>query len=640
MEKKGENSKKTSNKYLSFIAIILIVILFIFFVTNFISNKNNNKDIKSVKRVLKSDYSYLECIDSYCNGFVAIKGDKLKEYTVELYNVDGKKVASYKEKYNSKSKSSKTPYQLTDNYFIMRTINNDDSNDVKFSIVNSKGKDMYQTSNPLKVINKNFISMEDSETGEYSILDKKGTELYNTISSIDTYMDGKYIEFKIDDTYTIINEDGERVLNNYKVAKTIEDNSSNVLYFIVKDVKNNMYYYFDIDKNEVVGDGFISYKKADKSGEFIITKVLNDKRENYLLKSDGKQTKYEEKLSDSDIVLQVKEKVDSNSYYLYENSISKKDQKNVLVDNKNDKSFGVLNLDTNKYTKIYSYDLNNSYYYSTVDKLNDSNSDLYLKIYCSKNNCSTPRTIIYDFEHMKEIYKIEDSNLVVSDYIQYENGYKVIRYSTSSSDTEYKGKYVLYDSNGKELLKTSDRPIVIDQKLIFGNEYDYSLALYSSKENKVISKEDASIITIANKKLYKYKDEDGNVVICNLSGKKLVTSKSDYLKYSSSNIVYLDDNIVNIYDVKKDKVRKYKLKSNEKINDGSGEIIPPYRGAIFINNSSDKYIKVINSKAKVVKKIKNAEINTVEINEKNNNIFIIVKENSKTGNLYGLYIAK
>ena len=59
-----------------------------------------------------------------------------------------------------------------------------------------------------------------------------------------------------------------------------------------------------------------------------------------------------------------------------------------------------------------------------------------------------------------------------------------------------------------------------------------------------------------------------------------------------------------------------------------------------LQNSSDKYIKVINFKGSQIKKMKNIEISSVEFNEDNDKAFIIVKKNTKEGALYGLYVAE
>lgn len=626
--------EESNNKNLIVILVIVVAaILLILGVINMLGKNGNTNNIKSVKRVLKAKYVDVECIDSYCNGLVAIKGDKLSKYTVELYNAEGKKVASYKEKYSSASKSTKTPYQMTDSYFITRIMNNENVKDVKYSINNKKGKELYSTNNRLTVLNDNFVLMEKND--KYTILDIKGKELYSDISDIDTFYDDKYISFKIDDTYTILDEKGDKVLNNYKIAKEVKTVDDKTAYFVVKDIKESVYYYYDVNKNKIIGDSFESYRTSENDGELIITKQVNDSKEKYILSKDGKQEKQEE----VDLT-EVKEKVNSDAYFLYSTSVMKKDQKNVIVDNKAQKSLGILNLESDKFTPLYSYKSDKSYFYSTVSKIGNSD-DMYLKITCSEYSCDTYKTIVFNMKNSKEIYRIEDENLVVSDYSLYESGYNVVKYSSSTKNEKYKNKYVLYDKNNKELYVSSNRIVLIDKKLEFGNDVKSSLTLYSAKDKKALNEESsASIITISNNKLYKYTDKNDNVIICDEDGKTIINTKKDNLKYSSTNIIYLEDEKLYIYDASKNKMNKYKLKNNEKINDSTGSIIAPYRGSVFVNNSTDKYIKVLNSKANVIKKIKGVELSEVKSNPKTGNVFIITKGTNKTGNVYGLYIAK
>lgn len=70
------------------------------------------------------------------------------------------------------------------------------------------------------------------------------------------------------------------------------------------------------------------------------------------------------------------------------------------------------------------------------------------------------------------------------------------------------------------------------------------------------------------------------------------------------------------------------------------EVLLVHIEAIFVNNSSDKYIKIINFKGNQIKKIKNLEISSVELNKDNDKAFIIVKKNTNEGSLYGLYVAE
>ena len=43
---------------------------------------------------------------------MAIEGDKLTKYKVVLFNVDGEKVADYKEVYNANLKETEVPYAI------------------------------------------------------------------------------------------------------------------------------------------------------------------------------------------------------------------------------------------------------------------------------------------------------------------------------------------------------------------------------------------------------------------------------------------------------------------------------------------------------------------------------------------------
>ena len=71
-------------------------------------------------------------------------------------------------------------------------------------------------------------------------------------------------------------------------------------------------------------------------------------------------------------------------------------------------------------------------------------------------------------------------------------------------------------------------------------------------------------------------------------------------------------------------------------NNNNLEKINPYKNAIYINNTSEKYIKIVNNKGKTIKKIDDVTINKVAENG-SSNVVIIVK-NSK--NKYGLLIGE
>ena len=639
----SEVKEKTTNKndnikklILVFVGLVIVGLVVGSIVTLFRSD-----DIKSVKRILKSKFYNIECLDSYCNTVMAEEGDKLKVSKVYLLDKDGKVVAKYKNKYNANDKYSRKPYQAAKNYFIMKQSNITDNKVVGYTINAKNGKELYKTKNILNVLTNNYVLMKEDKT--YTILDKKGKEIYNNIKDYKTYNNGEIIYINIDDQYILLNSKGEQILNGYTVQKEVVNEKNEPLFLVVKDVKNSVYQYFNIKKGQVEGDVFENYVSSTNVGELIITKSDNGKKMKYTLGANGKQVLIENSFVKVDLVNELSEKIDTNRYNIYSSSLYTKNQNIILVDDKENKELGILNVDQKKFTKIYSYKKDAYSINSSVTKLNIDDDNAYLQISCNVYNCDKVKTYIYDMKNNEVLYKLEDNSLLAQKYTQYEDGYKMIKYSYSSSNTEYKGLYVLYDAKNKELFKSKKEIIVIDKEKKFGSDYPSSLILYSAKQKKALNSETslANVITINDKKLFKYTDSNNYTVILNERGKEALKVKSgNYLKYSNTSVIYLDEKVVNIYDINTFKTRKYKLKNNEKLNDGLGEMIPPYRGTIFINNSTDNYIKVVNSRGKVLKTIKKAQINSVYQNNKNRNVFIIVKSKGKTGNLYGLYLAK
>lgn len=474
------------------------------------------------------------------------------------------------------------------------------------------------------------------EKNSYSILNKKGKTIYNNISDIDEYLDGKYIAVKINDTYSILDSKGEKVLTNYSISKVVTDEDDKELYAIVKNTVDDVYNYYSFSKGEIIGDSFISYRTGENDYELIITKKENDNNVKYTLSKNGKQTK----AKDTDqIAKKIKEQIDTNKYTLYSDSVYDENQKNVLVTNTEEKSVGVLNIKSKEYKAIYAYKQNKSYYYSTVSDIDSNDKDnAILKISCSESYCDTKQTVIYDMKNNKSLYKSEGIN--VSDYKEYDGGYKVIDFSSDKSN-KYGSKNVVFDKNNKELEVSENDITIIDKKLIVGKESSYSMSLYSVKNNKMISDKKVKRVEINDKVVYKYTDSSDNTIILDSNGKEVIkVSDSDYITLNKDHYVYVKDNVLYTYNITKEKTYKYKLKDNEKLNDASGSVISPYRNAIFVNNSSDKYIKIINFKGNQIKKIKNLEISSVELNKDNDKAFIIVKKNTNEGSLYGLYVAE
>ena len=80
------------------------------------------------------------------------------------------------------------------------------------------------------------------------------------------------------------------------------------------------------------------------------------------------------------------------------------------------------------------------------------------------------------------------------------------------------------------------------------------------------------------------------------------------------------------------------MKDSEKMNDASGSMISPYKQTLVINNSTEKYVKVINFNGKVLKKIDNVELSKFKTNDEAEKAFLIVKKTKNNKDLYGLYV--
>ena len=74
------------------------------------------------------------------------------------------------------------------------------------------------------------------------------------------------------------------------------------------------------------------------------------------------------------------------------------------------------------------------------------------------------------------------------------------------------------------------------------------------------------------------------------------------------------------------------------MNDASGSMISPYKQTLVINNSTEKYVKVINFNGKVLKKIDNVELSKFKTNDEVEKAFLIVKKTKNNKDLYGLYV--
>lgn len=619
-------------KLIKILCAIAVVLLIALIIKIFVFKPGTSRN--GVSKLLDTKYDSISCIDYDCNGFMAIEGDKLTKYKVVLFNVDGEKVADYKEVYNANLKETEVPYAIGKDFYLTSITSLSKLSASGYNMKNKKGKVIYSSEKSIELLNNYLVITTDKETSKKIIVDKKGKVLYSNISDYESYFNGKIIEIEIDNTYALLNELGEKFLSDYSISKIVKDEDEKYLYAVVKNEKDKVYNYFDLLKAKIVGDSFSSYSAGDEVGTLVITKKENEKSVKYLLTKDGKQTKLETEettTSSDDFYKDFKDKVDTDTYSIFSGSLYSKDQENIIVNNKVEKSMGVYNVNTKEYKELYKYAQDKSYFYSSVYNVKNSDENgLVLRFICT-TSCDQNESLVYDVKNNKELYRYEGENHITS-YAEYENGYKVIGLSNSTD------KYTVLDKDNKNLYSSKKVVLILDSELVLGDKPSYSAILYSSKDNKVINENTVSIIDDYKNMLYKYSDET-NTYILDKDGKEIIkVNKNDYLKNIDNYYIYIANNKINIYDIDKNKTNSYTMKDSEKMNDASGSMISPYKQTLVINNSTEKYVKVINFNGKVLKKIDNVELSKFKTNDEAEKAFLIVKKTKNNKDLYGLYV--
>lgn len=626
----GKNSKEkeivsmTKKQKILFVIALIIIILMVYLI---LTNKKID-GITKVNKIFDEKYYDVKCINKKCDYIIASNGDESKKSKKYIYSYSGKKISSYKETFNSNSKTSNEISEVSENYLIFKKVNKNNNDITGYYLTDLKNNKKYSTSNELKYLTDNLLLMKKQDG--YEIITKDGKEKYSNVESAKTFNNDKIVLINVNNTSVILDNKGEKILEDYTVSKEIKNDDGDTLYLIIKDAKNNLFYYFDIDKKEIIGDNFQNYSEKDNKGNLIITKVKNNILSKYILDKNGNQKKYDEKNTQK-YANDIKMLIDSSKYYVYDNLIYKENQNNVFVDKKDDNSFGIYNVKDNKYKKLYDYSKENSK--SNITEV--SKNGIY-QISCKKDNCKTNENLVYDLNNMKKVFDIKDNNLSILNYTSYENGYKSVKYDDNNNS-----KYVLYDNNNKKVIDSNKQIIVVDDEISYTNDKtEDDVLLYSFKKNKTYNKEneEASIIDISNYTLYKYKTDDKTCILNN-KGKKIECTKDDIkLSYSDDLVYYLNDDKVVMINALNSKKNKYNLEKNEKLNDIKGDLIPLYRNTLFVNNSANDYIKVVSNAGRVIKKINNAEIISVKQIDKTN-VLIFTKNTIDNKDYFGLYLA-
>lgn len=626
----GKNSKEkevvsmTKKQKILFVIALIIIILMVYLI---LTNKKID-GITKVNKIFDEKYYDVKCISEKCDYIIASSGDESKTSKKYIYNYNGKKISGYKENFNSNSKTSNEISEVSENYLIFKKVNRSNNDITGYYLTDLKNNKKYSTSNELKYLTDNLLLMKKQEG--YEIITKDGKEKYSNIDSAKTFNNDKIVLINVNNTSVILDNMGEKILEDYTVSKEVKNNDGDTLYLVIKDVKNNLFYYFDIYKKEIIGDNFQNYSERDDKGNLIITKVKNNVLSKFILDKNGNQKKYTEK-NIQKYANDIKMLIDSSKYYVYDNSVYKENQNNVFVNKKDDNTFGIYNVKDNKYKKLYDYSKENS-----KSNITEVNKNGIYQISCKKDNCKTNENLVYDLNNMKKVFGIKDNNLSILNYTLYENGYKNVKYNDNNNL-----KYILYDNNNKKVIDSSKQIIVVDDEISYTNDKtEDDVLLYSFKKNKTYNKEneEAKIVSISNYTLYKYKTDDKTCIL-NSKGKKIECTKDDIkLSYSDDLVYYLSDNKIVMINAQNSKKNKYNLENNEKINDIKGDLIPLYRNTLFVNNSANDYIKVVSNTGRVIKKINNAEVVSVKQIDKTN-VLIFTKNTIDNKDYFGLYLA-
>lgn len=609
-----KNSKK-----IEIISFIVLVILILTLALTLYLRRNS---IVNINRVLSNKFDEIKCVNEDCN-YLSVY-DKSKNM-VYIYDSYGVKLGKYEKK------SSEVFQDATSNYMIFKKLR-DDGSVRSYSVLKYNGKEVYNSKNELNILTDYLVSEKNGE--ETKIINNNGDVLYNAISDLKRYKNVSSIT--VSEKEYLIDDRGDRILTDYVVEKEVYDvdDEENLMYLILKD-SSNAFYYFDVVHEKIKGTEFTKYDQLDEDNNLVIYKKVNGEIEKFVLSSDGDQKEDEEE-SQAKVAKKLKQNIDKK-YEIYSMSLYSTYQSKILVNNKEDNSFGTYEIKTKKYKKIYSYTVDNGS--SVILNFDHYDNNKYVQISCSEADCGVDRVTVFDVKAGKVLFKYEAGENKIKDFTGLKGEYKLVKYTPDSSD-KYANKYVLYDKKNNIVASSTNLIVVPGKKVIYGKKYSSEPSIiYSTKEKKVLNTDDnlATLKKVNKTKMYEYEDEEKIYLVSNKGDilYKVDKSKSNLI-YSKNVILDTSDKKVKIVDAKRNKVGEYKFEKNETmvINSSNKEI--SYKNSIFVNNEKSNYGKIVDYSGSKIKKIKKSIIKEVKYSEKTGNIFVITSQNNK----YGLYIAK
>lgn len=646
MEKKNNFFKKFGLPIIIGIVVIIIIILVVLLKkgkSEKLDKIDKTQSISKVSQLIAPEYQDIDCTND-CKYFYAYKGDDKANGKFDFYDESGKKIGNFDLSKIDKSVALTLDVEeISDNYFIMSFLVNDDY-DYKYVVYSMKGKVLLEADDA-SVLTDKYLTAENDD--KVYIVDNSGKVVFEDVKNVKVYND-KYITFKINDVDKIIDENGKEILSGYTIAKVVLDENEEIDYLIIRNSEDSVYNYYNIHENSKKGDSFSSYTTEDE--QIIITKKVDSKNKKFILNSNGEQVEYvtdnDSKVSDEESYYDsFKEKVDTEKYGIFSSAIVEKNQNYILVNYISENKFGILDVSKEEFTELGTYKENSSRKL-TLKRISanegiDGNDDIIYSIECSTYYCDEAMQFIYNFSQNKLLAnRNATKESLIYSYRLYENGYSVIK--TSSSKFDDSNMYFLFNSDGEELIKSKNDIKIIDNILTY---YSSSISdtgkinLYSLKAKKVINLDDDEIISVSSEKfedikLYQFVLDNKTYLITE-NGE--VTELNGTLKSTDDIGIYmLNDKKITYYNVFTKETSNYELQKNESINGSTGYELVPYRNAIFVNNSYDYIIKVIGANDKVLLEKKDLQIYKIS-KRKDSSVLIMVidKDDNK-----GIYIAR
>ena len=607
-----------SNKKLEIISIVLLIILIVALGLTVYLRRNT---ITNVNKVLSDKYDEIKCIDEDCDFITVYDESKGKIYVYDSY---GNKISKYNKT------SSKSLYDVTPTYLLFKNINKK-GEIVEYYVTKVNGKKVYSSKNELTVLSDYLVEELDGEKS--NIINYKGDVLYSNIEKVKRYKSVSAIKV-LDEEY-LISDRGDRTLSDYVIDREVLDDEGETLYLVLQD-SSKAYYYFDAKTEKFKGDSFNSYEFNEDKKTIKAYKESNGETTVLDIDKKGVQKEAEEE-SQVKVLKKIKPLIDEEKYRLYQKGLYSNLQDKVLVDSLEDNSFGIYDLKEKTYKELYKYTSENGS--SIIMNFKSYDDNKYFQVNCTEGMCGEQKILVYDAKEGKVLFDYVYGENKIKNFTGIKGGYKLVKYTADSTE-EFSNKYVLYNKKNEIVVSSKNMITVVDKDIIFGKKYDEEMSIiYSAKLKKVFNTDDnlARMEKIGKVKVYEYSDEK-NTYVVSTNGKELfkVDNSKSNLVYSKDLVLNVTDKKVSLINAKNNKLGEYKFEKNESLLSEDGQVNLSYKKSIFVNNTVDKYGKIVYYNGTKIRKLKKTNIASVSQSKASKNVVIITTNGKK----YGFVIAK